>query len=89
MNKYTFYIRTADGETTEWNGLSHKRARDMHAYTSAHQPSNVTGHGWFEEKSPIKFTDPTTDLTNVSGWDDSDTTYSQEGASAYNQGEVI
>jgi hypothetical protein len=62
MNRYTFYIRTADGETTEWTGLSHKRARDMHAYTSAHQPSNVTSHGWFEEKSPIKFDD----LTNVS-----------------------
>ena len=79
MNRYTFYICTADGETTEWTGLSHKRARDMHAYTSAHQPSNVTSHGWFEEKAPLN-------LTNVRDWDDSDTTYNQEGASAYTRG---
>ena len=61
MTKHTFYITTADGETTEWTGLSYKRARDMHAYTSAHQPSNVTSHGWFTEKEPIDFTN----LTNV------------------------
>lgn len=77
MNKHTFYITTADGETTEWAGLSYKKARDMHAYTAASQPSNVTGYGWFTEE-PTK-------LTNVSGWDDSDTTYQQEGASAYNR----
>ena len=64
MTKHTFYITTADGETTEWTGLSFKKARDMHAYTSAHQPSNVTGHGWFTEKEPIDFTN-VTDLTNV------------------------
>jgi hypothetical protein len=62
MNRYTFYIRTADGETTEWTGLSFKKARDMHAYTSASQPSNVTSHGWFDEREPLEFTN----LTNVS-----------------------
>lgn len=80
MKKYTFHIRTADGETTEWTGLTQKRARDMYAYTAASQPSNVAAYGWSEEK------EPTTDLTNVIEWDDSDTTYQQEGASAYNRG---
>jgi hypothetical protein len=56
MNKHTFYINTADGETTEWNGLSHKQARDMNAYTAASQPSNVTGFGWFTEKELNTFT---------------------------------
>ena len=62
MSKYTFYIRTADGKTTEWTGLSFKKARDMHAYTSASQPANVTSHGWFDEREPLEFTN----LTNVS-----------------------
>jgi predicted mannosyl-3-phosphoglycerate phosphatase (HAD superfamily) len=44
--KYRFYIRTNDGATTEWTGLTRKRARDMHAYTEQSQPSNVTAFGW-------------------------------------------
>ena len=55
MTKHTFYITTADGETTEWTGLSYKKARDMHAYTNASQPSNVVGSGWFTEE-PTKLT---------------------------------
>ena len=55
MTKHTFYITTADGETTEWTGLSYKKARDMHAYTNASQPSNVVGSGWFTEE-PAKLT---------------------------------
>lgn len=80
-NKYTFYIRDAEGNTIEWEGLSFKKARDMHAYTMASRPSNVTGHGWYEEKCPLEFTTPSTpdtengtqaelvleNLTNVSG----------------------
>jgi hypothetical protein len=58
MTKHTFYINLNSGETVEWTGLSYKKARDMHAYTNAHQPSNVTSHGWFTEE-PKK-------LTNVS-----------------------
>ena len=79
MTKHTFYIDLDSGESVWWTGLSYKKARDMHAYTNASQPSNVVGSGWFTEKEPTK-------LTNVSGWDDSDTTYQQEGASAYNRG---
>jgi hypothetical protein len=55
MTKHTFYITTADGETIEWTGLSYKKARDMHAYTNASQPSNVVGSGWFTEE-PTKLT---------------------------------
>ena len=44
--KYRFYITTRDGATTEWTGLTRKRARDMHAYTEQSQPSNVTAFGW-------------------------------------------
>ena len=53
---YRFYVRTVyehNGETytqkTEWCGLSRKQARDMYAFTSAHQPSNVTAYGWEEQ----------------------------------------
>lgn len=49
-DKYRFYVVTADdngGEhCTEWRGLSKKQARDMYAYTQAHQPWNVTKCGW-------------------------------------------
>lgn len=48
--KYRFYIRTTDGATTEWTGLTRKRARDMHAYTEQSQPSNVTAFGWEQLK---------------------------------------
>jgi hypothetical protein len=44
--KYRFYITTRDGATTEWTGLTKKRAHDMHAYTEQSQPSNVTAFGW-------------------------------------------
>jgi len=44
--KYRFYVKSHDGLTTEWCGLSRKQARDMHAYTDAHQPSNVIAFGW-------------------------------------------
>jgi hypothetical protein len=47
---YRFYIETPDGEEIEWRGLSRKQARDMYAYTSAHQPSNVIAFGWEETK---------------------------------------
>lgn len=45
---YRFYIEHADGTEVEWRGLSRKQARDMYAYTDAHQPSNVTRYGWEE-----------------------------------------
>ena len=53
--KYLFYIETRDAltdqqEYIEWRGLTYKQARDMYAYTDAHQPSNVTGYGWEEIK---------------------------------------
>jgi hypothetical protein len=68
--KYTFYITDTEGKRTEWEGLSFKRARDMHAYTAASRPSNITGHGWYEESCPLEFTTPSTteiqNLTNVS-----------------------
>ena len=44
--KYRFYIETPDGVEVEWCGLTRKQARDMQAYTNAHQPSNVTRSGW-------------------------------------------
>ena len=47
---YRFYIEHADGTEVEWTGLSRKQARDMYAYTDAHQPSNVTRYGWEETK---------------------------------------
>ena len=45
---YRFYVKAHDGLTTEWTGLSKKQARDMYAYTDAHQPSNVVAYGWEE-----------------------------------------
>ena len=42
---YMFYIRTHSAQT-EWTGLTKKQARDMYAYTDAHQPSNVVAFGW-------------------------------------------
>ena len=45
---YRFYIETADGTEVEWTGLTKKQARDMYAYTDAHQPSNVVRSGWEE-----------------------------------------
>jgi hypothetical protein len=51
---YRFYVVTADdngGEhCTEWRGLTKTRARQMHAYTTQSQPSNVIRHGWEECK---------------------------------------
>lgn len=47
---YRFYVKSHDGLTTEWCGLTRKQARDMYAYTSAHQPSNVIAFGWEELK---------------------------------------
>jgi len=44
--RYRFYIETPDGVEIEWCGLTKKQARDMYAYTNAHQPSNVTRCGW-------------------------------------------
>lgn len=46
---YRFYAKAHDGLTTEWCGLTKKQARDMYAYTSAHQPSNVIAFGWEEQ----------------------------------------
>lgn len=46
---YMFYIRTHSAQT-EWTGLTKKQARDMYAYTDAHQPSNVVAYGWEEVK---------------------------------------
>jgi hypothetical protein len=43
---YRFYIETPDGVEIEWCGLTRKQARDMMAYTNAHQPSNVSRSGW-------------------------------------------
>ena len=43
---YRFYIDTNDGERVEWAGLTKKQARDMYAYTNAHQPHNVVRCGW-------------------------------------------
>lgn len=43
---YRFYIDTNDGERVEWAGLTKKQARDMYAYTDAHQPHNVVRCGW-------------------------------------------
>jgi hypothetical protein len=48
--RFRFYVRTTDGATTEWTGLTAKRAKDMYAYTSQSQPSNVTAFGWEELK---------------------------------------
>ena len=45
-DRYRFYIETPDGEEIEWRGLTKKQARDMYAYTNAHQPSNVSRSGW-------------------------------------------
>lgn len=47
---YRFYIETPDGEEIEWCGLTRKQARDMYAYTDAHQPSNAVRYGWEEMK---------------------------------------
>ena len=47
---HRFYVKSHDGLTTEWTGLSKKQARDMYAYTDAHQPSNVIAYGWEECK---------------------------------------
>lgn len=46
---YRFYIETPDGEEIEWRGLTRKQARDMYAYTDAHQPSNAVRYGWEEQ----------------------------------------
>lgn len=46
---YRFYVKAHDGLTTEWCGLTKKQARDMYAYTNAHQPSNVIAYGWEEQ----------------------------------------
>jgi hypothetical protein len=46
--RFRFYVKSHDGLTTEWTGLSKKQARDMYAYTNAHQPSNVVACGWEE-----------------------------------------
>ena len=46
---YRFYVKSHDGLTTEWCGLSRKQARDMYAFTNAHQPSNVIAYGWEEQ----------------------------------------
>lgn len=46
--RFRFYIRTTDGNETEWRGLTAKRAKDMYAYTTQSQPSNVTAFGWEE-----------------------------------------
>lgn len=43
---YRFYIETPDGQEVEWRGLTKKQARDMYAYTDAHQPCNVVRCGW-------------------------------------------
>ena len=43
---YRFYVEDLDGNETEWCGLTRKQARDMYAYTDAHQPSNVKNYGW-------------------------------------------
>ena len=48
--RFRFYIRTTDGNETEWTGLTAKRAKDMYAYTTQSQPSNVTAFGWEECK---------------------------------------
>ncbi len=48
--RYRFFIETPDGEEIEWCGLSRKQARDMYAYTDAHQPSNAVRYGWEETK---------------------------------------
>jgi hypothetical protein len=47
---HRFYVRSHDGAEVEWTGLSKKQARDMYAYTDAHQPSNVIAYGWEECK---------------------------------------
>ena len=48
--RFSFHIRTLDGATTEWTGLTAKRAKDMYAYTQQSQPSNVASFGWEEMK---------------------------------------
>ena len=48
--RFRFYVTTREGATTEWTGLTAKRAKDMYAYTSQSQPSNVTAFGWEEMK---------------------------------------
>jgi hypothetical protein len=48
--RFRFYVTTREGATTEWTGLTAKRAKDMYAYTSQSQPSNVTSFGWEELK---------------------------------------
>jgi hypothetical protein len=48
--RFRFYVTTREGVTTEWTGLTAKRAKDMYAYTSQSQPSNVTAFGWEELK---------------------------------------
>jgi hypothetical protein len=45
---YRFYVETTEGTEVEWTGLTKKQARDMYAYTNAHQPSNVVRSGWEE-----------------------------------------
>lgn len=55
---YIFYIQTGDNdgdrEYVEWRNLTKKQARDMYAYTDAHQPANVTGYGWEEAEPAIQ-----------------------------------
>ncbi len=43
---FMFYVETTGGECIEWHGLTKKQARDMYAYTDAHQPHNVVRSGW-------------------------------------------
>jgi hypothetical protein len=46
--RYTFYTITRSGERTEWTHLSKTKAVQMNAYTSKHQPSNLSAWGWEE-----------------------------------------
>ena len=47
-HRFMFYVRTTDGNTTEWRGLSKTKAVQMYRYTEQSQPSNVTAYGWEE-----------------------------------------
>jgi hypothetical protein len=48
--RFRFFLGLTDGTEIEWTGLTAKRAKDMYAYTSQSQPSNVTAFGWEECK---------------------------------------
>ena len=49
-HRYMFYVRTTNGNVTEWRGLSRTKALQMYRYTEQSQPSNVTAFGWEEIK---------------------------------------